>query len=118
MTEYQCNSNCASPHSMKESSGYNDMNHSNCGCESSSCEVDPIGMAKQMLESSFFTAMKEVHVEKLKKIIDKEWGNHIEQAAALAIKHMEKEWQASISKSVANKEFYNELSKIMTSENK
>ena len=48
------------------------------GC-SFCCERYPIEKAKQLLESSFFAALKEVHVEKIKKIIERDWGRHHRQ---------------------------------------
>jgi hypothetical protein len=65
------------------------------------------------LKRSFFTALTEVHVEKLKKQIEREWGSTIDKAVDLTIKTIAKQWQASLLKSAANKEFYNELEKIM-----
>jgi len=64
------------------------------------------------LERSFFTALTEVHVEKLKKQIETEWGSTIDKAVDLTIKTVAKQWQASLSKSAVNKEFYSELEKI------
>jgi hypothetical protein len=53
-----------------------------------------------------------VHVEKLKKQIEREWGTTIDKAVDLTIKTIAKQWQAALSKSAANKEFYSELEKI------
>jgi hypothetical protein len=78
----------------------------------SCCSDDPIAEAKSLLERSFFTALKEVHVEKLKKQIETEWGTTIDKAVDLTIRTVAKQWQASLSKSAVNKEFYNELEKI------
>jgi hypothetical protein len=68
--------------------------------------------AKLLLEKSFFKALTEVHVENLKKQIEKEWGSTIDKAVDLTIKTVAKQWQGSLSKSSANKEFYTELEKI------
>ena len=76
------------------------------------CSNDPIVEAKSFLERSFFTALTEVHVEKLKKQIETEWGSTIDKAVDLTIKTVAKQWQASLSKSAVNKEFYSELEKI------
>src|SRR5215210_6977771 len=78
----------------------------------SCCSDDPIAEAKSLLERSFFTALKEVHVEKLKKQIETEWGTTIDKAVDLTIKTVAKQWKASLSKSAVNKEFYSELEKI------
>jgi hypothetical protein len=96
--------------------GCETMHGSNASC--SCCNTDPIEGAKKLLESAFFEALKEVHVEKIKKIIERDWGNNIDKAAELAVKTIEKQWQASLSTSSPNKEFYEELKKIMTSSNK
>jgi hypothetical protein len=57
---------------------------------SSCCSDDPIAEAKSLLERSFFTALKEVHVEKLKKQIETEWGTTIDKAVDLTIKTVAK----------------------------
>ena len=64
------------------------------------------------MKRSFFTALTEVHVEKLKKQIEREWGSTIDKAVDLTIKTVAKQWQGALSKSSANKEFYTELEKI------
>ena len=131
LTGNQCDSNCE-VHYGRESSHhshnkYSDMHECNsCGCETmhgsssscSCCNTDPIEGAKKLLESAFFEALKEVHVEKIKKIIERDWGNNIDKAAELAVKTIEKQWQTSLSTSSPSKEFYEELKKIMTSGNK
>ena len=135
MIENQCDSNCE-VHYGREGRGssyhghnkYSDTCECNgCGCGTmhhgsntscSGCNVDPIEGAKKLLESAFFEALKEVHVEKIKKIIERDWGSNIDKAAELAVKTIEKQWQASLSTSSPSKEFYEELKKIMTSGNK
>lgn len=132
MTGNQCDSNCEVRYG-KEGSTYHGHNRysdkhecNSCGCEtmhgsngnSSCCNTDPIEGAKKLLESAFFEALKEVHVEKIKKIIERDWGNNIDKAAELAVKTIEKQWQTSLSTSSPSKEFYEELKKIMTSGNK
>jgi len=57
-------------------------------------------------------------VDKIKKIIEREWGSTIDRTAELAVKTIEKQWQSSVSSSITNKEFYEELGKIMTSNSK
>ena len=105
--EYAGNDSCCEEHSCKTSSE-----------NSSCCSSDPIAGAKSLLEKSFFTALKEVHVEKLKKRIEAEWGSTIDKAVDLTIKTAAKQWQESLSKASANKEFYNELEKIFYSAKK
>lgn len=76
MVENQCDSNCTISNRVGEKVNYC-YNYSNaCGCQTAtdncndcSCGEDLIETARQLLESSFFTALKEVHVEKIKKII-------------------------------------------------
>jgi hypothetical protein len=58
------------------------------------------------------TALTEVHIERLKKQIEREWDTTIDKAVDLTIKTVAKQWQAALSKSAANKEFYSELEKI------
>ena len=132
MTGNQCDSNCEVHHGREGSTyhghnRYSDIHECNsCGCETmhssnascSCCNTDPIEGAKKLLESAFFEALKEVHVEKIKKIIERDWGSNIDKAAELAVKTIEKQWQASLSTSSPSKEFYEELKKIMTSGNK
>jgi hypothetical protein len=48
----------------------------------------------------------------LKKQIETEWGTTIDKAVDLTIKKVAKQWQAFLSKSAANKEFYSELENI------
>ncbi|MGD1837652.1 MAG: hypothetical protein ACPKPY_06295 [Nitrososphaeraceae archaeon] len=95
-----------------------DMKNNGCCDDNTCCNGDPINAAKSLLESSFFIAMKEVHVEKLKKIIEKEWGDTIDKTVELTIKTVAKQWHASLSKTTANKEFYSELEKIFKESNK
>ena len=135
MTGNQCDSNCE-VHSGREGGGsfyhsHNKYPHpcecDTCGCDTihhiskgscSGCEVDPIEGAKKLLESAFFEALKEVHVEKIKKIIERDWGSNIDKAAELAVKTIEKQWQTSLFTSSPSKEFYEELKKIMTSDSR
>ena len=126
MIETQCDSNCEASPRIGESSRYNQNSSSTCGCQTisdgcnncSCCDTDPIETTKKLLENSFFTALKEVHVDKIKKIIEREWGSTIDRTAELAVKTIEKQWQTSVSSSITNKEFYEELGKIMTSNSK
>jgi hypothetical protein len=135
LTGNQCDSNCEVHYGREGHAllyhGHNKLSDrcecNSCGCETtyqgsnascSSCNVDPIEGAKKLLESAFFEALKEVHVEKIKKIIERDWGNNIDKAAELAVKTIEKQWQTSLSTSSPSKEFYEELKKIMTSGNK
>lgn len=130
----QCDSNCE-VHYGREGRGSYYHNHSkgldNCGCNSCGCETmrngsntggscscyntDPIEGAKKLLESAFFQALKDVHVDKIMKIIERDWGNNIEKAAELTVKTIEKQWQSSLSAQSPSKEFNEELKKILTS---
>ncbi len=122
MEENQCESNCECVETQRSSGHHNDANEC-CYCQTTTtnktnsnsgqcCSNDPISEAKSLLERSFFTALTEVHVEKLKKQIEREWGSTIDKAVDLTVKTVAKQWQAALSKSVANKEFYSELEKI------
>ena len=116
MIENQCESNCECVETHSSSGNNNGANEccqmTNKTSNSSCCSDDPIAAAKLLLERSFFTALTEVHVEKLKKQIETEWGSTIDKAVDLTIKTVAKQWQASLSKSAVNKEFYSELEKI------
>ncbi|MGH9998094.1 MAG: hypothetical protein ACRD7F_08780 [Nitrososphaeraceae archaeon] len=116
MIENQCESNCECVETQSSSGNNNGANEccqmTNKTSNSSCCSDDPIAAAKLLLERSFFTALTEVHVEKLKKQIETEWGSTIDKAVDLTIKTVAKQWQASLSKSAVNKEFYSELEKI------
>ena len=116
MIENQCESNCECIETQSSSGNNNGANEccqmTNKTSNSSCCSDDPIAAAKSLLERSFFTALTEVHVEKLKKQIETEWGSTIDKAVDLTIKTVAKQWQASLSKSAVNKEFYSELEKI------
>ena len=116
MVENNCESNCECVQTQS-SSGDNNVANECCQMTNktnsrSCCRDDPIAEAKSLLERSFITALTEVHVEKLKKQIEREWGSTIDKAVDLTIKTVAKQWQAALSKSAANKEFYNELEKI------
>lgn len=97
---YECECKCGCDNKHK---------HNDCSCS----DMDPVNAAKSLLESAFIVALKEVHVEKLKKLIEKEWGSTIDKGVELTFKIMEKQWQSTISKAAANKEFYSELEKIL-----
>ncbi len=129
MENHQCGSSCG----CGISHGYSgacvcgsQMSHggSSCGCGMSHghrCgygSADPMEQAKKLLQSAFFIALKEVHVEKIKKIIERDWGDNIDKAAELAVKAVEKQWQVSLSTSFASKEFEHELREILTSKGK
>lgn len=122
MIENQCESNCECVETQSSSGNNNSANEccqmTNKTSNSSCCSDDPIAAAKSLLERSFFTALTEVHVEKLKKQIETEWGSTIDKAVDLTIKTVAKQWQASLSKSAVNKEFYSELEKIFKTTNK
>ncbi len=116
MVENNCESNCECVETQSSSGDNNVANEccqmTNITNSSSCCSDDPIAEAKSLLERSFITALKEVHVEKLKKQIETEWGTTIDKAVDLTIKTVAKQWQASLSKYAVNKEFYSELEKI------
>ena len=119
MVENQCESNCECVETQRSSGNSTVANECSCCCQTTTnktntpcCSDDPISEAKLLLERFFFKALTEVHVEKLKKQIEREWGSTIDKAVDLTIKTVTKQWQAALSKSAANKEFYSELEKI------
>ena len=116
MEKNQCESDYECVEKQSSSGNNNVVNECcqtpNKTSNTSCCSDDPIAAAKSLLERSFFTALTEVHVEKLKKQIETEWGPTIDKAIDLTIKTVAKQWQASLSKAAANKEFYSELEKI------
>jgi hypothetical protein len=120
MVENQCEINCECVETQTSPGNSDVANECSCCCQTTTtnktnspcCDDDPIVGAKSLLETSFFKALTEVHVEKLKKQIEREWGSTIDKAVDLTIKTVAKQWQAALSKSAANKEFYNELEKI------
>ena len=120
MVEKECESNCECVETQRRSGNSNVANECSCCCQTTTNKTnspccssdDPIAGAKLLLEKSFFKALTEVHVEKLKKQIETEWGTTIDKAVDLTIKTVAKQWQASLSKSAANREFYSELEKI------
>ena len=121
MVENQCETNCECVETQRSSEHSNGAEESSCcSCQTTTTNntnspccssEDPIAGAKSLLEKSFFNALVEVHVEKLKKRIEREWGSTIDKAVDLTIKTVSKQWQSALSKSAANKEFYNELEK-------
>ena len=81
MVENNCESNCEC---VETQSSSGDSNVANECCQMtnktnsrSCCSDDPIAGAKSLLEKSFFKALTEVHVEKLKKQIEREWGSQL-----------------------------------------
>jgi hypothetical protein len=122
MVENQCETNCECVETQRSSGNSNNVANecSCCGQTTTTNKInspccssdDPIAGAKLLLEKSFFKALSEVHVEKLKKQLEREWGSTIDKAVDLTIKTVAKQWQGALSKSSANKEFYTELEKI------
>ena len=120
MIKNNCESNCECVETQNSSGDNNVANECSCCCQTTTNKTnspccssdDPIAGAKLLLEKSFFKALTEVHVEKLKKQIETEWGPTIDKAVDLTIKTVAKQWQGALSKSSANKEFYSELEKI------
>ncbi len=105
-------SSCGMSHGGSSSiCGMNKGHGSSCGSGS----ADPMEQAKKLLQSAFFIALKEVHVEKIKRIIERNWGEKIDKAAELAVKEVEKHWPDSLPTSFTSKEFDNELREVLTS---
>ena len=91
------------------------MNKGHGGSSCGSGNADPTEQAKNLLQSAFFIALKEVHVEKIKRIIERNWGEKIDKAAELAVKEVEKHWPDSLPTSFTSEEFDNELRDVLTS---
>ena len=79
MVENQCETNCECVATEGSSENSNVVNEYSCCCQTNTnkiniqcCNDDPIAGAKSLLEKSFFNAFTEVHVEKLKKQIERE----------------------------------------------
>ena len=85
MKENECESNCECVETQNSSGDNNVSNECSCCCQTntnktnsrSCCNDDPIAGAKSLLEKSFFKALTEVHLEKLKKQIEREWGSQL-----------------------------------------
>jgi len=120
MVKNQYETNCECVETQRSSENSNVADECSCCCQTTTNKTnspccssdDPIAGAKSLLEKSFLTALTQVHIEKLKKQIEREWGSTIDKAVDLTIKTVAKQWQGSLSKSSANKEFYTELEKI------
>lgn len=112
----RCDSNCATSIRIGEAIRCQTIHNDGYSC--SSCNRDPIKTTKELLENSYLTALKKIHLDKFKNIIEREWGSTIDRTTELAVKTIEKQWQAPISSSIANKELYEELGKIITSNRK
>jgi hypothetical protein len=118
VVENQCESNCECIETQRSSIDSNVANECTCYQTTTNktnvpcCSDDPISEAKLLLEKSFFKALTEIHVEKLKRQIEREWGTTIDKAVDLTIRTVAKQWQTTLSKSNANKEFYTELENL------
>jgi len=85
MVQNECESNCDCLETQSSSENSNVTNECSCCCQTntnktnsrSCCNDDPIAGAKSLLEKSFFKALTEVHLEKLKKQIEREWGSQL-----------------------------------------
>src|SRR5687767_11932141 len=111
MVENQYETNCECVETQRSSGNSSVANECSCYCQTTTNKTnspccssgdDPIDGAKLLLEKSFFRALTEVHVEKLKKQIEREWGTTIDKAVDLTIKTVAKQWQGALSKSSAN----------------
>jgi hypothetical protein len=79
-----------------------------CGCQT----MDPIEHSMMMWHKSFFQAMHEVQVEKLKKRIESAFGPTMDKSADAAIESFGKIWQSMLLQSEGKKEFASKLQKI------
>jgi len=95
MIETRCDLNCATSIKIGEAIRRQTIHNDSYSC--SIYKRDLIKTTKELLENSYFTAPKKIHLDKIKKIIEREWGSTINRTAELAVKPIEKQWQASIS---------------------
>ena len=79
MVENQCQTKCEYVATEGNSEISNVVNECSCCCQTNTNKInipfyndDPISKAKSLLEKSFFNALTQVHVEKLKKQIERE----------------------------------------------
>lgn len=96
--------------------------HATCACGSErpyhqccgSQEMDPIALSVMMWHKSFFEAMNEVRVEKLKKKIESAFGPAMDKAADAAIESFGKIWQSMMLQSEGKQELAAKLQKIFS----
>jgi len=74
--------------------------------------MDPIEISMRMWHKSFFQAMHEAQVERLKKRIESAFGPTMDKAADAAIESFGKTWQSMLLQSEGQKEFASKLQKI------
>jgi hypothetical protein len=80
--------------------------------------MDPVEHAKEMWHKSFFQAMHEAQVERLKKRIETAWGPTMDKAADAAVESFGKFWQSMLLQAEAKKEFEAKLQKIFSESGK
>jgi len=68
----RCDSNCATSIRIGEAIRHQTIHNDGYSC--SSCNRDPIKTTKELLEHSYFTALKKIHLDKFKNIIEREYG--------------------------------------------
>ena len=100
MVENQCETNCECVETQRSLGNSSVANECSCCCQTNTNKInspccssdDPISESKSLLEKSFFQALTEVHIEKLKKQIEREWGSTIDKVVDLTIKTVAKQW--------------------------
>jgi len=90
MIETRCDLNCATSIKIGEAIRRQTIHNDSYSC--SSYKRDLIKTTNELLENSYFTAPKKIHLDKIKRM-----GSTINRTAELAVKPIEKQWQASIS---------------------
>ena len=83
-----------------------------CKACGTSCGGDPTACATAMWTSSFFEAMKAVHVEALKAKIQKAWGAKMDKAADAVLEAMGVHWQSMLAQTKAKAELKARLSSL------
>ncbi|MGI0070016.1 MAG: hypothetical protein ACREA3_02580 [Nitrosotalea sp.] len=87
-----------------------EMECNDCGCGT----ADPIKMSMEMLHKAFHDAMYQVHVERLKKRIDANFGPALDKSADAMIETAGKVWQSMLIQAEGKKELESKLQKIFS----
>ena len=97
------------------------MEDTTCSCTSEmECHdcccgtADPVKQSMEMLHRAFHDAMYQVHVERLKKRIDANFGPALDKSADTMIETAGKVWQSMLMQSEGKKELESKLQKIFS----
>jgi len=87
-----------------------EMECHDCGCGT----ADPVKQSMEMLHRAFHDAMYQVHVERLKKRIDANFGPGLDKSADAMIETAGKVWQSMLMQAEGKKELESKLQKIFS----